>query len=213
MARQQAVIMGARDKVLSLDIPISRIPKLLELAGDTIKTDLTLEEMIALAKIAKRIDRSDIEHGVIDDSMTTTVITPENWMVEVADWEKVQTLVKELFPSPVPSAAPTPSLSESRLQIMETRIVLQNGTLVPGLAQETAQLLEDEGFNVIRYENAERFDHETTKFVLYGDDPYATGALASALEVTPQEAFQKEIDYDADIRVILGRDYAQKHDD
>ena len=213
MARQQAVIMAIRDKVLSLDIPVSRIPKLVELAGDTVKTDLTIEEMIALAKVAKRIDRSNIEHAVLDDSMTTTVVTPENWMVEVADWDKVQDLVEQLFPSPVPSAVPTASPSESRLQITEARIVLQNGTLVPGLAQETAQLLEDEGFNVVRYENAGRFDHETTKFVLYGDDPYATDALASALEVTPQEAFQKAIDYDADIRVILGRDYAQKRDE
>jgi LCP family protein required for cell wall assembly len=210
MARQQAVIMAARDKALSLDIPISRIPKLLELAGDTVKTDLTLEEMIALAKIAKRIDRSAIEHSVIDDSMTTTVITPENWMVEVADWEKVQTLVEELFPSPVPSAAPTPSLSESRLQAEKARIVLQNGTLVPGLAQKTELLLREEGFDVVHYENADRFDYKSTTFVSYSDKPYTLDALATALGVDADEVFEEESSpADIDIRVILGRDYAQ----
>ncbi|MFP3895516.1 MAG: LCP family protein [Anaerolineales bacterium] len=209
MRRQQAVIMAVRDKVLSLDMPVSRIPKLIEVAGDTVKTDLTLEEMLALAKIAKRIDRSNIEQAVLDDSMTTTVVTPENWVVEVADWDKVQELVKELFPSPVPSEAPTSSPSESRPEVKEARIVLQNGTLVPDLAKRTKSLLTARGFNVIRYETAERLDHEKTKFVLYGDNPYATDALSSVLGVDPQEASQKEGRYDADIRIILGQDYAQ----
>ncbi|MFO7918409.1 MAG: LCP family protein [Anaerolineae bacterium] len=213
MKRQQDVIMAVRDKILSLDVPVSRIPKIIEVAGDTVKTDMTLEEMIALAKVAKRIDRSNIDRAVLDESMTTTVVTPENWVVEVADWSKVQELVEELFPSPVPSAAPTSSSPKVRPEIQEARIVLQNGTAVPDLAKRTESLLKERGFNVTRYENAERLDHKTTKFVLYGDNPYATDALASVLGVNPQEAFQKETSYDADIRIILGQDYAQMEAD
>lgn len=210
MARQQAVIMAIRDKVLSLDIPVSRIPKLIESAGDTAKTDLTLEEIIALAKIGKRIDHSNIEYAVLDGSMTTTVVTPENWMVEVADWDKVQTLIEELFPSPAPSVAPTPSLSGSHLEAEEAHIVLQNGTLVPGLAKKTARLLEENGFTVIRYENAERFDHKETKFVSYTNKPYTIAALATILGLNAEKISQEQPpSSDLDICIILGRDYAQ----
>ncbi len=210
MARQQAVIMAVRDKVLSLDIPVSRIPKMIEMAGDTVKTDMNLEEMIALAKIVKRIDRSNIEHGVIDESMTTTVVTPENWVVEVADWNKVQELVKELFPSPVPSVAPTSSPPEFRPEIEEARIVLQNGTLVPDLAKRTESLLTEKGFNVVRYENAERLDHAKTKFVMHSDKPLTIQALASTLGVSAEEIVEDKTRSDADIHVILGQDYAQR---
>jgi LCP family protein required for cell wall assembly len=100
MDRQQQLLLAARDKVMSLDIPITRIPAILDLVGSSVQTDLTLEDMFLLAEAARNVDRSSIRSGVIDGSMTTTVITPQGWMVEVADWDKVRALVNELFPTP-----------------------------------------------------------------------------------------------------------------
>jgi len=211
MTRQQAVLLAARDKVMSLDIPLSRIPQLLELAGDSVKTDMSIEDLIKLAEIAKRIDRSRIRYGVIDGSLTTTVVTPENWMVEVPDWDRVRQLVNDLFPSPVPSAAPTPSLSASLLASEKARVVLENGTLVPGLAQRTAELLKAQGFSVVRYENADRFDHAETLLVSHADKPYTTQVLAAQLGVSPENIRSAaEPDASVDIVIILGRDYAQR---
>lgn len=100
MERQQQLLLAARDKVMSLDIPLTRIPAILELLGSSVSTDLTLEDMFVLAEAARKIDRANIRTGVIDSSMTTTVVTPQGWMVEVADWNKVHALVNELFPPP-----------------------------------------------------------------------------------------------------------------
>ncbi|MBC7238053.1 MAG: LCP family protein, partial [Chloroflexi bacterium] len=211
MARQQQVILAARDKALSLDIPISRIPKLLELVGDAVQTDLTLEEIMALAEIAKRIERKNIRHGVIDGSMTTTVIRPTGAMVEVAHWDEVQKLVDELFPAPVPQTVPSPSLARAQLMSEGARISLQNGTLTPGLAQETAEALREKSFNVVRYDNADRFDHAETIIVQYSEARYTVEALASELGVKPENIHKAEpIDPEIDILIILGRDYAQR---
>lgn len=211
MTRQQAVLLAARDKVMSLDIPLSRIPQLLELAGDSVKTDMSIEDLIKLAEIAKRIDRSRIRYGVIDGSLTTTVVTPENWMVEVPDWDRVRQLVNDLFPSPVPSAAPTPSVSAGLLASERARVVLENGTLVPGLAQRTAELLKAQGFSAVRYENADRFDHAETLLVSHADKPYTTQVLAAQLGVSPENIRSAaEPDASVDIVIILGRDYAQR---
>jgi len=213
MARQQQLILAARGKVLSLDIPISQIPHMLEVLGDSVQTDMPLEEIIALARILKDIPPENIRHGVIDSSMTTTVVTPQKWMVEVADWDKVRKLVDELFPPPVPSVAPTPSLVKDQLLSERARIVLRNGTLTPGLAQRTAQALRDKGFNVVRYENAERFDHTATVILSYTDKRYTVEALAAQLHVSPENIrWENPANAPAkiDIIVILGRDYAQR---
>ena len=210
MARQQAVLLAVRDRALSLDIPLSRIPKLMDLAGNSIQTDLPLDEILALAEIAKRVNRSSIEHAVIDDSMTTTVVTPQKAMVEVADWDKVRKLVDDLFPAPVPSVAPTPSLVKAQLSTEGGRIALQNGTLVTGLAQRTAQHLREKGFNVVRYDNADRFDHGQTIIINYADKRYTVDALAAQLKVKPENIrHEKGATSDFDILIILGRDYAQ----
>jgi LCP family protein required for cell wall assembly len=102
MARQQVLLLAARDKLLSGEVPLSRIPKLIEIAIGTLKTDLPVGEILALSDLAKNIGEYQIRQGIIDTSMTETFITPEGWMVEVADWEKVRQLVNSLFPSPTP---------------------------------------------------------------------------------------------------------------
>ena len=211
MARQQAVIMALRDKALSLDIPLSRIPQFVELAGDSLRTDLGLDEIVALADVAKRVRRSHIRSSVIDDSMTTTVVTPDKRMVEVPIWDEVRRAVDDLFPAPVPSVVPAPSLAQAQLTTEGARIVLQNGTLVTGLAQKTADALRAQGFAVVRFENADRFDRAKTLIVVHGDSPYTVSALCSILGVE-QDGVVRDgaLSTDDDITVILGRDYARK---
>lgn len=211
MARQQAVILAARDKVLSLDIPLVRIPKLVELAGDSIQTDMNIDEILALAEVAKTLDRSRIQHGIIEDSMTTTVTTPEGSMVEVADWEKVRRVVDHLFPVTLAAAQPTPSLAKAQLAAEGARIELQNGTLVADLAWRTAELLREKGFNIVDATNADRFDRAQTLIVDYGNNHYSVEALALLLNVAPENVRREPGGQsDVDVRVILGRDYAQR---
>jgi polyisoprenyl-teichoic acid--peptidoglycan teichoic acid transferase len=211
MVRQQALLLAARDKALSLDIPITRIPKLLDLAGESIKTDLSLDEMMALADIAKRVRREDIRYGVIDSSMTTTVVRPSGAMVEVAHWDKVQALVNDLFPAPVPESAPSPSIARAQLISEAARIALENGTLDETLAQQTAEMLRDAYFNVVRYDNADRFDHAETIIIQYTNVPYTVDALAAELGTSPDNVRKEPpVEPDIDLLVILGRDIQRK---
>jgi len=211
MARQQDVLMAARDKVLSLDIPLSQVPAMIAALGDSVKTDLTLEEILALAETAKQIDRSNIRHGVIDDAMTTTVRTPQGALVEVPDWEKVHQLVNELFPTSTPSAVPSPSLARAQLAAEDARIGLQNGTLLVNLAQTTSATLREQGFAIVRYENADRFDYAETLLVVYADNKdYTVQALATALGIKPENVLRRQAEgNEVDLLVVLGRDYAQ----
>lgn len=210
MARQQQVLLAIRDKALSLDIPLSQIPTILATLGDSIKTDLTLEEILALAETAKKIDRANIRYAVLDRSMTTTVVTAKGAMVEVPDWDKVRQLVNDLFPAPSPSTAPSPSLVKAQLAAEDARIIVQNGTLAVDLAQSVSAALREQGFAVMRYENAKRFDYAETLLIVYADKPYTTQSLAAALGIKAENILNRQGEStEADLVVILGRDYAQ----
>lgn len=211
MARQQQVIMAVRDKAIGMDIPLSSLPRLIEILGDTVQTDLTLDELLALADVAREIDRADIRHGIIDDSITTTVITPSKAMVEVADWEKVRALVDDLFPAAGPTPEPTPEISPERLAEEDARVALRNGTLSAGLSRQTADVLRSEGFAIVSFGNADRFDFQESLLIVYADMPYTRQALAARLGIKPENVIERPgQDGDVDLEVILGRDYAQR---
>ncbi len=210
MARQQQVILAARDKVLSLDFPVSRIPSLLDLLGESLYTDLPLKDIITLAELAKDIDRDSIRHAIIDNSMTSTATLESGAMVEVADWTKVRNLVRELFPA-VGLNDDLPDLLRAGLADEGARIALLNGSLEANLAADTADTLRAEGFNVVRYDNADRFDYAETIIIDRDGKEYTVAALADFFLIDPGAVrHSTEIASDADVIVILGRDYAQR---
>ncbi len=210
MARQLALIMAARDKALSLDIPLSRIPVLIELAGESIQTDMKIDEIIALAEIVRHIERGNIREGIISDSMTTSVTTPQGWMVEIPNWDEIRPLVDELFPTSS-ALSPTPSITRVQIANEEARIALQNGTLVDHLAQDVAVELRERGFNVIRYDNADRFDYAETQIVVYTDKHFTLEGLITELNVSSDNIHMRLGErQDVDILAILGRDADQR---
>lgn len=87
------------------------------------------------------------------------------------------------------------------------RVVLYNGSGVPGVAGKAAQELIKRGFRVVKTDNADRFDYKETQIVVQhgpdADGERVRGVLGVG-RVLRQEADQQI----ADIIVILGRDYA-----
>ncbi len=211
MSRQQQVLLAVRDKALSLDIPLSQVPSILQTLGDSIQTDIPLNEMLSMADLAKKIDRGNIRHGVIDSTMTTGVTTSSGAMVEVPDWDKVRALVDGLFPTGEPTAVAPVIVSAEQLATEGARILVQNGTAVADLAQTASAELRAQGLGVMRYENADRLDHVQTLLIAYTDKPFTTQALATQLGVQSANILDRRGESDEfDLLVILGQDYVQR---
>jgi len=102
MKRQQQVIMAVRDRFMQLGWfrLVLRLPQLVDSMADAIQTDIPLRELVALARLARQIDRDHIEARTIDPSMTVPVTTPRGEQVLWPDWDKICPLVDELFGSP-----------------------------------------------------------------------------------------------------------------
>lgn len=100
LRRQQEVLFAIRDKALTLDL-IPRLPELFSTMGYTVDTDLGPEEVLALAQIARQIEKDDIRSAVIDETMTTSVILPDtgaNVLYPIR--EKMAEVVEEIFSPP-----------------------------------------------------------------------------------------------------------------
>ncbi|MGC8826728.1 MAG: LCP family protein [Anaerolineae bacterium] len=107
--RQQQIILAVRDKVLSLNLLpslIPKIPELLRTLSDSIQTDIPVEELIMLARLARDLNTENIKTAVIDETMTVPQTTPTGAYVLLPIREKIRPVVDDLFLSPLPTVAP-----------------------------------------------------------------------------------------------------------
>jgi LCP family protein required for cell wall assembly len=204
--RQQQVVMAVRDKLLKLNFPIARIPEQLRLLGDSLHTDMNLEVLYAVAHAARLVPNESIQTGIIDDSMVISWTTPQGWDVLVPRRERVRALVTELFPAPTPQVPLGPLGDRERLAQESARVEVQNGTQTAGLASRRASDLRANGYNVVRYGNADRFDYPETVIICYVERQYTLASLKAYLDVPDTHVIRQELpNPDVDIRVILGK--------
>lgn len=98
-ARQQQVILAARDKALGLGILdlLSRAPDLYKRVEEGIRTDLSLEQIVALTRTASGIDGESIRNEVLDGRFVTPFLTDIGAQVLVLDPDKAAPFIEELF--------------------------------------------------------------------------------------------------------------------
>ncbi len=104
--RQQQIILAVQTKVLRLGIPLARLPALLGALGSSVKTDMPLDEIYAVARAALKVQAQDIRQGVIDDTMTIPWTTPAGAEVLIPRRDRIAGLVRQLFAAPTPEARP-----------------------------------------------------------------------------------------------------------
>jgi hypothetical protein len=92
----------------------------------------------------------------------------------------------------------------------EDRIVIEvlNGCGIPGLAQDFGEYLRRQGFDVVRFTNAQRYDYPRTLVIARGSDfaraqlvAQILGVETRAVENMPDPSLQ------LDVTLVLGRDY------
>ena len=205
--RQQQVLGAIRDKVLSLDIPLTRIPEILRIAGSAVDTDLSLSQMYELAKVAREVPAEAIESSVVDESMTSPQMTPDGAAVLIPNRALIREVVRDLFGSPAPTSVAGVSEKDA-VGLEDAKVEVQNGTLSVGLAQRTAEHLQSLGYNVVSFSNADRSDYVSTVILDYSGKSSTVSFLTQRFAVVPENVRRYQgIDSQVDVRVILGRDY------
>jgi polyisoprenyl-teichoic acid--peptidoglycan teichoic acid transferase len=97
--RQQQILLAARQKALSLGVPemIRRAPTLYRQVEQGVRTDLSLEELVTLARIAADIPRESIQNEVLDQRYVSGHRTEQGASVQVMNNEATAELIRRLF--------------------------------------------------------------------------------------------------------------------
>jgi LCP family protein required for cell wall assembly len=208
--RQQKVLRAVFDKVTRLDmLPtlLAQAPQMWRTLQDSVETDLTLDQIIALARLASEVPSESIETGVIDEEYTIFHETDDGKQVLILLRDKTRELRDDLFTTEAESeqAADDGSVVEEEAATVE----VLNGTLTPGLAADVAEQLRQEDLDVASTGNADRQDLEASLVVAHTDKTYTAQFIARILGLPDSAVVQgNEPGSDYDISVILGADYA-----
>ena len=208
--RQQQVVMAIRNRILRLDM----IPQLLlgapdfwKILQENVRTDLTLDEIIQLALLAKDIPDGNIRSAVIDYDYVYNQVTPNGQAVLIPIRENIRELRDELFSAP---DAPTPVIQDldQTMSSENARVAIFNGTSVFGLAAETEAYLVNNGVNVVQIGNADSAEYRTTQIIDYGSHPATAQYLTQLMFVPPLNVTSgSRPTEEYDMLVILGSDW------
>ncbi len=208
--RQQEVLKAVFDKITRLDmLPtlLAQAPQMWRTFQDSVETDLTLDQIIALARLANEVDPDDVETGVIDERYTLFHETDNGQQVLIPLRDKMRELRDDLFTSE-PSLDDTKTDESSQLEDEDASVEVLNGTLTPGLAADVADLLRQANLDVTRTRNADRQDIEESLIVAHTEKSNTARYIAQLLELPESSVVQGyEPGAECDVSVILGADY------
>lgn len=166
--RQQKIILAVKDEVLSASTFLnpSRIGRMMETLQDNIATNMSVAEIVRLATEFKDLDTSNIVHHVIDASadspLYSTVLNGSYVLLPKNDsWAPLQRIAENIFleDESLMDTAIAPADEEKPKFV---RVEIQNGTTITGLASSTSELLDTEGFDVVKIGNAATRGYEHT---------------------------------------------------
>jgi LCP family protein required for cell wall assembly len=218
---QQRVILAVRDKVLSnLPALVSQAVPLYTEISSGVHTNLSLDDILRLAILAKDIPLSSINQGVIDYTMMQDGKTVVNGM-EVAILrpfpDKIRELVDKIFGggtlAPLATGDPTQLMQDEGASVF-----IINASDINGAAQKMSDYLKSQGVNVVgvgnRSDYPDKYSYpplpDRTELILHTGKPYTMNFLMSLLKF--DSANQLVIDYKpdapADIVLAVGTDWA-----
>ena len=215
--RQQQVILGIRDRILSLDmLPtlVTRAPQLYQQLASGINSNLTLGEVVTLAYEAARVPTENITRRTIGPNEVTSTYSPEGMDILMPDLEAVLLVRDDIFfnSGPIaPAATAIVGNMEELVQSEAASISVLNATMTAGLASATTEYLRGENLNVIITDNADETQDVTT-LIYYTGKPYTVQYLVELLQIDPSNIYSRYDPYSpVDISIIIGADWVDQN--
>jgi LCP family protein required for cell wall assembly len=99
MRRQNRVLLGVREKLLSPDL-FPRIPQLWNAAGKLVQTDLPASELVPLTNMAGQLKLSDAHGLLIDAPFVRQTYSPQGYWILLPDLSAIRTAVRNILSGP-----------------------------------------------------------------------------------------------------------------
>jgi LCP family protein required for cell wall assembly len=202
--RQQAIMKGVWQGALAADV-ISDGPRLYTILKDSVETDLSLQDMLALGYVGIRVRPSGIRSYFIDHTMVQSWTTPAGAAVLLPIPSRIAETVSKMF-----STDDVADQTQQRVDQESTKIMVLDGIGNPELANLLASQLRWKGLKVVKVQPADRTDYVRSVIIDNGTRKKAQSLnmLCALLGVQP-DAVQsgREANSNVDFVVIMGRNY------
>jgi LCP family protein required for cell wall assembly len=99
MRRQNRVLLGVREKLLSADM-FPRIPELWNATSKLVQTDLPAREIVPLAKMAGELKLADAHGMLIDAPFVRQTYSPQGYWILLPDLTAIRTAARNIFSGP-----------------------------------------------------------------------------------------------------------------
>ena len=217
--RQQKVILGIRNKVLSPEnfpVLLGQAQQFYEKFSAGIKTNMPFDTAVRLGVLARDIPVESIEHGVIDYSMVSlneTTLGGENADVMKPLPDKIRELRDQVFTS---GGAVSPLAAQNDLTAMMredgARVRVLNGSVAGGLENVTGNFLIAQGVQVTEAGPADG-GYNSTVIVLYSPKLYTLKYFQSLFGVTDSARIwiSPNPASTVDVEIRLGNDWANNN--
>jgi polyisoprenyl-teichoic acid--peptidoglycan teichoic acid transferase len=217
MKRQQQVILSIRDKVFDpayFPQLLAQAPQLYTTFSSGIHTNMTIEDAIKLAVLAKDIPIASIKQRVIDNNMAifanvTLNGVPSSVLRPMP--ELIRLVRDEIF---VPGGPASPLAQEDLTTLMqadEARIRVTNNTNTADLDGRTANFLMAQGMQVTE-RGVPTGASNQTMLILYSPKLYALRYLINTFGIqgSNQIIMQHDPTATVDIEIRIGEDWISK---
>ncbi len=210
--RQQQVILGIRDRILSFEL----LPYLITNAGALfqelsagIRTNLTIDQVVRLALLASKVPDGNIQQGVIDEKYILFGRSPDNLAILIPLIDKINLLRDELFANTTVLSPLTPGDAQAKAGAEAARVEIINASTSPGLAERTAEYLRAMGVNVVGVAEANS-GAINSSLVDHSGKPFTSTFLMEQIGIAPLR-FSYAFDpvAQADLTLTLGEDWAR----
>ena len=215
--RQQEVIIAIRNKVFSPEYftkLMSQAPQLFNIFSEGIHTNMTLQDAIKLAALAKDIPLQQIKQGVIGNDMVSFAnVTlggqPASIYKPIPD--KIRVLRDEIFTSSGPTS---PIAQGDPLALMKAdaaRVRVTNNTYTADLDGRTGNFLIAQGMQVTE-RGAPTGVSDRTVIIVYSPKLYALRYLINTFGIksSNQIFFKPDPSSTVDLEIRIGNDWVSR---
>jgi LCP family protein required for cell wall assembly len=210
--RQQQVILGIRNRILSKDALlglIQKAPVIYDEISSGVRTNMTLSQAIQLAWLAPQIPEETIKRGVIGPNQVEFATSFDGQEILRPLYEEIRLLRDDIFTANGPVTPAATEVDPQKLMVAEAaNVSVLNGTQTIGLAAQTADYLVNQGVSIVQPGNAGEL-YDFTTIIDYTGNPYTLSYLVELLNISANNIYHSyDPESQVDIELFLGEDWA-----
>ncbi len=200
--QRQQILMKALFKRLTNPSVIPRLPQVIQLLRSQIDTNLSLEEMLAIANFGMNLDQNEVRMVMLPGRFSDpTEYVASYWIM---DHSGVNQVMRDYF-----AVAPTGELISER-SLSRLNIAVQNASGNPRLVRQVVDYLHDQGFDNVYTVQDWPEQQQTTEIIVQRGDLQRANMLETVLgvgHVVPSSTG----DLGSDLTIRVGDDWTEQH--